>query len=248
MDLTFSDKFLDALRTSKKAVVATGAGVSAESGVPTFRGEDGLWKKFRPEELATFEAFERNPELVWEWYQYRRDIINKIRPNPGHYAIAAMPPLFDDFCLVTQNVDGLHRVAGSNDVIELHGNIKRNRCLKCGRGNYDEEFAEFPPRCSCGGRLRPDVVWFGELLPTGAFEKAENAASACDLFFSVGTSGVVQPAASLPLAAKRGGAFVVEINPVPTEITYITNEHLQGKSGEIMPVILERIRELRRKR
>lgn len=226
-------------------VVSTGAGVSAESGVPTFRGADGLWKKFRPEELATFEAFIANPQIVWEWYQYRRDIIDKIKPNPGHYAIAQMPGYFEDFDLITQNVDGLHRAAGSADVIELHGNIMRNRCIDCRRVNSEREFAEFPPRCDCGGRLRPDVVWFGEMLPAGVLERAGQAAATCDIFLTVGTSGVVQPAAGLVHAARRSGAFVVEINIERTELTYICDEHLPGKSGEILPAIMEKIKEIR---
>lgn len=226
-------------------VVSTGAGVSAESGVPTFRGEEGLWKKFRAEELATFEAFQANPKIVWEWYKYRREIINKIEPNPGHYAIAEMARLFDRFQLVTQNIDDLHRAAGSEDIVELHGNIKRNRCLDCGRISYDEKFEQFPPLCGCGGRLRPDVVWFGEFLPAGAIEKAFAVSKSCDLFFSVGTSGIVQPAASLPNMARQHGAFVVEINIEPTEISFIADLHLEGKSGEILPAVVERIRELR---
>jgi NAD-dependent deacetylase len=199
MELEFSDKFIRALKNANRVVVSTGAGVSAESGVPTFRGKDGLWRKFKPEELATFEAFEKNPKLVWEWYQHRRDIINNIKPNPGHYAITEMAQYYKRFSLVTQNVDGLHRAAGSNDIIELHGNIKRNRCIGCGATSYEEEFAQFPPRCACGGKLRPDVVWFGELLPLEALEQAENASHTCDLFFVVGSSGVVQPAASFQI-------------------------------------------------
>jgi NAD-dependent deacetylase len=245
MQIEFSDRFLHALKDAKSVAVSTGAGVSAESGVPTFRGEDGLWKKFRAEELATFEAFQANPDLVWEWYQYRREIINKIKPNPGHHAIAELKNLFDNFQLITQNVDGLHRTAGSEDIIELHGNIKRNRCLECGEINYDEEFDQFPPLCKCGGRLRPDVVWFGELLPAGALEKAYEAAKSCDLFFTVGTSGIVQPAASLPPTARQHGAFVVEINIEPTELTFIVDQHFRGKSGEVLPAIVDKIKELR---
>jgi NAD-dependent deacetylase len=245
MNIEFSDRFLSILKSARHVVVSTGAGVSAESGVPTFRGADGLWKKFRPEELATFEAFQANPQIVWEWYQYRREIIHKIKPNPGHYAIAEMPGYFEAFDLITQNVDGLHRAAGSRDVIELHGNIMRNKCVECGGLSDDPEFAQFPPMCQCGGRLRPDVVWFGELLPAKALERAERAAAACDIFFSVGTSGVVQPAAGLAYAARRSGAFVVEINPEPTELTYITDERFGGKSGEILPTILEKIKSVR---
>lgn len=245
MTIEFPDSFLSALRHAQHVVVSTGAGVSAESGVPTFRGEDGIWKKFKPEELATFEAFDRNPEMVWEWYQHRRDIISNIQPNPGHYAVAEMDGLFDSFCLITQNVDGLHRQAGSQDVVELHGNIRRNRCIECGQMNYDEEFTEFPPKCSCGGRLRPDVVWFGELLPPEALERAEAASQHCDLFFTVGTSGVVQPAASLPMIAKRRGAYIVEINLEPTELSFIADQCFHGKSGEILPLIVDQIKKLR---
>jgi NAD-dependent deacetylase len=247
MQIEFSDKFIRALKNAKRVVVSTGAGVSAESGVPTFRGEDGLWKKFKPEELATYEAFENNPKLVWEWYQHRRDIINKIKPNSGHYAIAEMAHYFKHFHLVTQNVDDLHREAGSNDIIELHGNIKRNRCIGCGTINYDVDFEQFPPKCACGGKLRPDVVWFGELLPLEALERAEVATHSCDLFFVIGTSGVVQPAASFPIIASRQGAFVVEINIEPTELTFVANEHFHGKSGEILPLIVDKIKTLKDK-
>jgi len=245
MPIEFSERFLNALRTAESVVVSTGAGVSAESGVPTFRGQDGLWKKFRPEELATFDAFNANPELVWEWYQHRREIISGIKPNPGHYAIAEMTGLFDNFQLITQNIDGLHRLAGSDDIIELHGNIKRNRCLDCGEISYNENFKQFPPLCGCGGRLRPDVVWFGEMLPPGAIEKAFAVSRKCDLFFTVGTSGVVQPAASLPPTARQHGAFVVEINIEPSELTYIVDLHLLGKSGDILPAIVTKIKESR---
>jgi len=246
MDIEFSDRFMEALKTARSVVVSTGAGVSAESGVPTFRGEEGLWKKFRAEELATFEAFTANPELVWEWYQFRRDIIGKIAPNPGHYAIAEMAGLFDEFHLITQNIDNLHRVAGLDDFVELHGNINRNKCVDCGKMNYDKEFPDFPPKCgNCGGRLRPDVVWFGEMLPPGAIEKAFTVSRSCDLLFTVGTSGIVQPAASLPPAARQHGAFVVEINIEPTELTFVCDEHIRGKSGEALPVIVKKIKELK---
>jgi NAD-dependent protein deacetylase/lipoamidase len=245
MDIVLSDRFLSILKSARHVVVSTGAGVSAESGVPTFRGADGLWKKFRPEELATFEAFQANPKIVWEWYQYRRDIIHSIRPNPGHRAIAEMPGLFEKFDLITQNVDGLHRAAGSEDVIELHGNIMRNKCVDCGGMTDDLEFTQFPPLCRCGGRLRPDVVWFGEMLPAKALERAERASLSCDIFFSVGTSGVVQPAAGLPYLARRHGAYIVEINPEVTDLTYTTDEHFCGRSGEILPALLEKMKVLR---
>ena len=245
MKLEFSDKFLRALKNASRVVVSTGAGVSAESGVPTFRGKDGLWNKFKPEELATFEAFEKNPKLVWEWYQHRREIITAIKPNPGHYAITEMAQYYKRFHLITQNVDGLHRAAGSNDIIELHGSIKRNRCIVCGKLDYQEEFDEIPPQCACGGKLRPDVVWFGELLPLEALERSEEASRTCDLFFAVGTSGIVQPAASFPLIARRHGAYVVEINIEPTELTFAADDHFRGKSGEILPIIVKKIKSLK---
>ncbi len=245
MAIDFSERFERVLADAKTVVVSTGAGISAESGVPTFRGEDGLWKKFRAEELATFEAFQANPRIVWEWYSYRREIINKIKPNPGHYAVAEMAGLFDNFHIITQNVDGLHKLAGSEDVVELHGNIKRNLCVDCGKMNYDEEFEAIPPLCSCGGRLRPDVVWFGEMLPAGAIERAFKVSKSCDLLFTVGTSGIVQPAASLPPTAKQHGAFVVEINIEPTELTFIVDQHFRGNSGEILPFIVRKIKEIR---
>jgi NAD-dependent deacetylase len=242
MDIEFSDRFLSILKTARHVVVSTGAGVSAESGVPTFRGADGLWKKFRPEELATFEAFQANPQIVWEWYQYRREIIHKIKPNPGHYAIAEMQKYFETFDLITQNVDGLHRAAGSNDVIELHGNIMRNKCIDCGELNDTQEYVQFPPLCKCGGRLRPDVVWFGEMLPVAALERAERVSASCDIFISVGTSGVVQPAAGLAYSARRSGALLVEINPETTELSYIADEQIRAKSGEAVPLIVEKIK------
>jgi NAD-dependent deacetylase len=243
--ITFNEQLIEALKNTRRVAVLTGAGVSAESGVPTFRGEDGLWKKFSPMELATFEAFNANPKLVWEWYNFRREIIRNIKPNPGHYALAEMSNLFDDFTLITQNVDGFHRLAGSPEVYELHGNIHRNRCLECGKFDYTEEFDQLPPMCVCGGRLRPDVVWFGEILPKEILDKSMASATRAELFFTVGTSGAVQPAASLPVIAKQNGALIVEINLEPSEISYICDIKYYGKSGEILPQIVAKIKELR---
>jgi NAD-dependent deacetylase len=229
------------LSKETKVVVLTGAGISAESGVPTFRGEDGLWKKFRPEELATFDAFMANPQLVWEWYEYRRKIIEEIKPNPAHLALVEFQNYFERFDLVTQNVDGLHEQAGSKNVIELHGNIKRNKCIQCGT-KYDtleNAIPGIPPKCACGGNIRPDVVWFGEMLPQDALHYAFQVSSECDLFFSVGTSAIVHPAASLPLLAKRNGAYVVEVNIEPTEISRVVDESLMGKAGEIIPLLVK---------
>jgi len=239
--ISISDKLKSLLFKDTKVVVLTGAGISAESGVPTFRGEDGLWKKFRPEELATFDAFMANPELVWEWYQYRRKIIEDIKPNPGHLALVDFENHFDRFDLITQNVDGLHHKAGSEKVIELHGNIRRNKCIQCGKiyESLEETIEGTPPKCPCAGNIRPDVVWFGEMLPQDAINYAFAVSQKCDLFFSVGTSAVIHPAASLPLIAKRAGAYVVEVNISPTEISGIVDESLFGKSGEILPSLVK---------
>ena len=221
--------------------VLTGAGISAESGVPTFRGEDGLWQKFKPEELANVDAFLSNPDLVWGWYQHRREIINDVEPNPGHYALAQMEKKIPDFTLITQNVDGLHRRAGSKNILELHGNIQRNKCIKCGRmfEELPNEELEQVPECECGGMIRPDVVWFGEMLPQDVLHNAFRAAEQASIFFSIGTSAVVQPAASLPLTAKQNGAYLVEINVEPTILTHYADEFFQGKSGEVLPRIIE---------
>jgi NAD-dependent deacetylase len=229
------------LSKETKVVVLTGAGISAESGVPTFRGEDGLWKKFHPEELATLEAFMANPQLVWEWYEYRRKIIEEIKPNPGHLALVEFQNYFEKFNLVTQNVDGFHQQAGSKNVVELHGNIKRNKCVRCGAKykTLEKTMQGILPKCVCGGNIRPDVVWFGEMLPQDALNYAFRVSSDCDLFFSIGTSAVVHPAASLPLIAKRNGAYVVEVNIKPTEISHLIDESLMGKAGEIMPLLVK---------
>ena len=213
--------------------VSTGAGVSAESGVPTFRGEDGLWKKFRPEELASVDAFMANPSLVWEWYAARRHVIHEKTPNAGHRALAEMESLFTGFTLITQNVDGLHQRAGSGNVLELHGNILFSWCTDCGH-KTDRDLpvdSGAVPHCPCGS-MRPDVVWFGEALPEEALALAFGAARQCDVFFSIGTSAVVHPAASLPLAAKQAGAYVVEVNMERTGISDHMDEVLLGKSGE----------------
>ena len=240
-EISISDALKSLLSKKTKVAVLTGAGISAESGVPTFRGEEGLWKKFRPEELATFDAFMANPQLVWEWYEYRREIVEKIKPNPGHFALADFQNYFDKFDLITQNVDGLHHKAGSKSVIELHGNIRRNKCIQCEKKYESLEGTTegIPPKCPCGGNIRPDVVWFGEMLPQDAINYAFAVSSECDLFFSVGTSAVVHPASSLPLIAKQGGAFVVEVNISPTEITPLVDESLLGKSGEILPSLVK---------
>lgn len=232
-----SDSLKTLLKKDKRVVVLTGAGISAESGVPTFRGEEGLWKKFKPEELATFDAFISNPQLVWEWYEYRRKLISEVKPNPAHFSLADMQKYFENFHLITQNVDGLHQKAGSVDVIELHGNIKRNKCVSCNTRYEELELpsAEVPPRCSCGGLVRPDVVWYGEMLPAEAINRAFELSSVCDIFFSIGTSAVVYPAAALPQIAQKAGAYLVEVNLERTELSNLADEVFTGKAGEIIP-------------
>lgn len=219
-------------------VVLTGAGVSAESGVPTFRGKQGLWRNFRPEELATPEAFRRDATLVWEWYNWRRSLIDSCEPNGAHRTLAEMESALSDFCLITQNVDGLHQKGGSRDVLELHGSIWRTRCLGCGRvaEGHRVPLPELPPACSqCGALLRPDVVWFGESLPQDVLEAAWTAAARCRLMLVIGTSAVVHPAASLPIVALQNGAQLIEVNPAETPLSDHAQEILRGPAAELLP-------------
>jgi NAD-dependent deacetylase len=239
------EALVDRLRKKPRIAVLTGAGISAESGVPTFRGSDGLWKQFRAEDLATPEAFGRDPALVWEWYGWRRGKIAAVEPNPGHRVLARWQGMFPDFALITQNIDGLHEKAGSRDVIELHGNIWKVRCTKEGTISEDREhpLANIPPRCpSCGALLRPHVVWFGESLESDILARAMNLSSLAEVMFVIGTSAFVQPAASLPMAAAGSGALIVEINPQVTPLTHYADFSLQGKSGEVLPFIDKNIR------
>lgn len=242
---------VDLLRSVTSITVLTGAGISAESGVPTFRQEligqeqigqeqSGLWSRYDPEELATPQAFRRNPQLVWRWYTWRRELIARAAPNAGHQALVEMEQSYPEFTLITQNVDGLHQQAGSRRMIELHGNIQRSKCFAENRVVESwSETEEIPPRCPvCGGMLRPDVVWFGETLPQAALESAWKAASTCQVFFSIGTSGIVEPAASLPYIALQSGAAVVEINPNPTPLTGQATYVLPGPAGEVLPALL----------
>ena len=239
--IEISSELQKVLKSARRVAVLTGAGSSAESGVPTFRGEEGLWSKFRPEELATVDAFMQNPELVWEWYMHRRQVMSSVKPNPAHKALVEMEKLYDDFTLITQNIDGLHRQAGSKNILELHGNISLNKCFTCGRPFTKEIDLEsnLLPTCECGGKIRPDVVWFGELLPPDALNEAFDASARAELFLSIGTSAVVHPAASMPLTAKRNGAVLVEVNLEPTPLTELTDWAFHGKAGEIMPAIVE---------
>ena len=243
--MTFPAELLRQLGSAKRVTVLTGAGVSAESGVPTFRdAQTGLWAKFKPEELATPQAFRRNPRLVWEWYEWRRNRVADVQPNPAHLALAEMEKRLPHFRLITQNVDGLHQRAGSRNVIELHGNITRTKCFDEGTIISSwRDTGEIPPKCpNCGGLLRPDVVWFEEPMPEAEMELAMQASTRCDIFFSIGTSAAVYPAASLPYEALRNGATTVEINPHPTPFTPEAHFALAGAAGLILPALLNSIR------
>lgn len=238
-------ELVERLRSARYVAVLTGAGISAESNIPTFRdAQTGLWAQYSPEELATPQAFRRDPRLVWEWYGWRRELVGQAKPNPGHLALAELERRIPSFTLITQNVDGLHQQAGSRNVIELHGNINRTKCFE--EGDVVDSWpatTEVPPRCPrCGGYLRPDVVWFGETLPRQALSAAFEAAEQCDLFMSIGTSSVVQPAASLPVTALGRGAVVVEINPDRTPLTSQVSYVLQGAAGQVLPRLVEALR------
>ena len=240
----FPDLFHDIFKKTTRISILTGAGVSAESGMPTFRGEDGWWRNYRAEDLATPEAFARDPKLVWEWYDMRRTIIHDTSPNPAHKTIAEMEKYFENFKLITQNVDGLHNRAGSKNIIELHGNLWRVKCLEEGKKFefLEVPLSEIPPKCDCGALLRPDVVWFGEMLPREQLDAAFEAAQVCEVMFVVGTSAVVQPAASIPILAIQSNAAVIEINLEPTPLTDLVDYSFPGKAGEILPKLWELIK------
>lgn len=227
------------LAGARRVAVLTGAGISAESGVPTFRGPGGLWKEYRPEDLATPEAFRADPRLVWEWYEWRRGLIAEAKPNAGHQALRRLEDRIDAFTLITQNVDGLHRLAGSDGVLEIHGSLWRTRCLSCGRTRETRDrFDTLPPRCACGGLLRPDVVWFGESLPPELMRRSTDAADACEVMLVVGTSSLVQPAASLADIVLNRGKTVIEVNLEPTPLSGRATFSFQGRAGEILPQLI----------
>jgi NAD-dependent deacetylase len=228
------------LHEARSVAVLTGAGVSAESGVPTFRGNGGLWKQHRTEDLATPGVFARDPKRVWEWYDWRRGLIAETKPNPGHLALAELEKRTGKFTLITQNVDGLHEHAGSKNVLRLHGSIWALRCIECERVREDRRspLPEIPPMCECGGMLRPGVVWFGEALPAKVWRDAEAAATTADLFLVIGTSAVVYPAAGLAQLAKSSGARVVVINIAETALSENIDSFLQGPSGELLPRLI----------
>jgi NAD-dependent deacetylase len=232
----------DYLAGAERVVVLTGAGISAESGVPTFRGANGLWRQYRAETLATPEAFERDPSLVWQWYDWRRGLVAAIAPNAGHRVLADWENTFESFSVITQNVDGLHRKAGSRNVLELHGNIWRTRCTRENtvRENLESPLRAIPPVCpECGALLRPHIVWFGESLDPEILDQAFRLSRSCQAMFVIGTSSVVQPAAALPYAAAGAGARIIEINPERTPLTPHADHFIQGKAGEILPLLDE---------
>ena len=228
----------------RRMVVLTGAGVSKESGIPTFReAGEGLWAQYDPMEMASREGFLRNPGLVWSWYEHRFGMVSSAEPNAGHRAIVDLEQLFPSVIVVTQNIDGLHRAAGSTRIVELHGNIRRFKCLS-GR-HTDFSLADFagqdekPPLCpNCGDIIRPDVVWFGEYLPEKVVQEAYEACLQCEAMLVVGTSGVVQPAASLPRLAARAGAMVIDVNPEQDEIAMTADLFLKGKGGKMLPQLV----------
>lgn len=229
------------LAAARSITVLTGAGISADSGVPTFRGTDGLWRNFRAEDLATPEAFERDPRLVWEWYNWRRELIATKQPNDAHQAIVELERRCSDFWLITQNVDGLHRDAGSRKLSEIHGNIWKVRCTGCGVVEHNRDVPIFIlPSCArCGSLLRPHIVWFGESLLADDLDCCSRALKHCDVLLVVGTSGIVYPAAGFASIAKQAGAFVAEINPDPTPQSALVNLSLQGRAKDIVPLLIE---------
>ncbi len=228
-----------ALRKARSVAVLTGAGVSAESGIPTFRSTGGYWRNFRFEDLATPEGFARDPKLVWEFYEARRRDMSLAKPNAGHQALVEIERRVETFTLITQNIDGLHTLAGSKNVICLHGDIWKIRCIRCSYSRTDREpLADLPPYCKCGAMLRPAVVWFGEQLPEGAIEAATRAVLAADVFIVAGTSAQVYPAAGLIPLAVRQGAKVIEINPEATDFSEDVSWSLRGPSAEILPSLL----------
>ena len=243
-----TDELADRIAHANQVTVLTGAGISAESGIPTFRDPDGIWEKFDPQELANVEAFLDNPELVQGWYRHRRQLVEEAEPNAAHQALADLEA-FASVTVVTQNVDALHHRAGSQTVVELHGNITHNYCMDCERTasaeTVDAAIQNGEPACcpDCDGLIRPDVVWFGERLPPDAIERAHAATEHADVFLSIGTSAVVQPAASLPLQAKEHGAYVAEINPDRTPLSDRVDLFLQEKAGTALPALVDAVAE-----
>ena len=232
------DTVAQKLKDSRKIVFVTGAGISQESGIPTFRGKDGYWRKYDPMKLASIDAFYDDPKLVWEWYEDRRKNILSVKPNEGHFAISQMEE-FKDVVILTQNIDGLHKRSGSTNVLELHGSIIRIKCTVCDfTDNITENFELLPPKCKCGSMLRPDVVWFGEPLPQNIWQSAIKEASVCDVMVIVGTSLVVSPANTLHVYAKQNGAILLEVNPEKTVMSNDMDLSIQATSANALPKIL----------
>ncbi|HXC39057.1 MAG TPA: NAD-dependent deacylase [Burkholderiales bacterium] len=234
-------QLLDILRKASRVTVLTGAGISADSGIPTFRDpQHGLWSRFRPEDLANAEAFKRDPALVWGWYEWRREAVRAAEPNPAHLALATLEHRVPGFTLITQNVDGLHARAGSRKLVELHGNIMRNKCFAEGTVvEQGVDDGEPPPKCPrCGGPLRPDVVWFGEALDEQHMATADKAARECELFLVIGTSAAVMPAAHFPRVALQSGAVLVEINRDETPLSAVSHAVLRGPAALVLPHLL----------
>ena len=241
--IVIPDAVIERIRNAKRASVLTGAGISAESGIPTFRGADGIWAKYDYRKLATPEGFRDDPYLVWEWYRLRQIEMKKAKPNPAHVIIAEMEKHYPEFSVLTQNIDGMHERAGNRKVIELHGNIWRMRCPRDGTVvTLSAPVTEIPPLCQCGSIMRPDVVWFGEPLPDEAVDLASKAASQSDVMFVVGTSAVVYPAAALPIITKNSGGLVIEINIEETDVSSYADLSFFGHAGQVLPVLWKRIR------
>ncbi len=232
-------KISDSILSAKKIVFVTGAGISQESGIPTFRGKDGLWRRYDVMQLATIDAFYQNPTLVWEWYEERRKNILAAKPNPGHFAIAELEKYLQ-IVIATQNIDGLHQRAGSTNVLELHGSIVRIKCTKC---RFEEDMIEYldevPPYCDCGNILRPDVVWFGEQLPQRTLQQAIIDSSTCDVMIIAGTSLVVSPANTLPFYAKKNNAILIEVNPEETVMSSYMDVSIRSSSAEALPKLVK---------
>lgn len=241
-----TQKLLSRLKNASSVVALSGAGISADSGIPTFRGEDGLWENQKPEEIATPQALRTNPDLFWKFYNWRKKLIKEVKPNLGHYALVDFERIYEDFLVVTQNVDNLHREAGNEKIIELHGNIFHTKCAECGNihGKPIPENVQIPICESCGGPLRPDVVLFGENLEEKKLRAAQEAAAGSEIFFSVGTSSLVEPAASLPFLAKGNGSYVVEINSEETPLSQHADECLRGKTEKLLPALVIIIEQL----
>ncbi|TGL65756.1 SIR2 family NAD-dependent protein deacylase [Leptospira sarikeiensis] len=238
--MEFPSELKTKLKFSNKVLALTGAGISAESGVPTFRGKEGLWKQYRAEELATPQAFSKDPKLVWEWYLWRMELISEKSPNPAHFALAELEKIKSDFFLITQNVDGLHKRSGSEKLIEIHGNIFRNRCTKCGRSSASDltKLKQSTECGSCSSLVRPDVLWFGESYDTNLLQRAIELAADSEIVLVIGSSGAVGIPVELARIAKENGAFVIEINIDPSGYSRYADLFLQGKAGEILPNIL----------